>query len=101
VSNRPLRTIKTWFFGYRFWDVLGLNTWKADAALGGIPGTRPIADSAAPEAFAEGAWSIGPRIRVYEGAAHGDYIFQRDTPECAEHYRELRFPVAPFICEWR
>jgi epsilon-lactone hydrolase len=28
-------------------------------------------------------------LHVYEGAAHGDYVFQRDTPECAEHYREL------------
>jgi SEC-C motif len=40
MSGRHRRTFKTWFFGYRFWDVLGLNTWKADAALGGIPGTR-------------------------------------------------------------
>ncbi len=28
-------------------------------------------------------------LHVYEGSAHCDYIFQRDTPECTEHYREL------------
>jgi acetyl esterase/lipase len=28
-------------------------------------------------------------LHVYEGAAHGDYMFQRNTSESAEHYREL------------
>jgi acetyl esterase/lipase len=28
-------------------------------------------------------------LHVYEGSSHCDYIFQPDTPECAEHYREL------------
>lgn len=40
MSNRARRTMKTWIFGYRFRDVLGLNTRKPGSALGGVPGTQ-------------------------------------------------------------